>query len=259
MKGTVQYVSKDETLVKSWVVWYNEQPDGGNITFVDSLPLHPDDVNEISAWQQIFDTIEARIAANQEVEFEIKYYWDGIMEQPIEVAKLIKPEYPELEGTMNLCEDILKKKTGKMTEEEWQAAERSQTSKTKQIMTSIEWLRNELVNNENIRWRGTNINVLIEQAQAMHKQEIIDAVGVGSQFDRDYLYGYHDKAEQYYQETFVSKGSDNSPKEENKISFGEISDEEIEKAANEPNNDGYSFIEGAKWYREQLKRNNEKE
>jgi hypothetical protein len=33
----------------------------------------------------------------------------------------------------------------------------------------------------------------------------------------------------------------------------EISDEEIEKATNNPNNDGYSFREGAKWYREQLK------
>jgi len=41
-------------------------------------------------------------------------------------------DYPELEGTTNLCEDILKKKTGKMTEEEWQAAEKVQTSKTKQ-------------------------------------------------------------------------------------------------------------------------------
>jgi hypothetical protein len=36
------------------------------------------------------------------------------------------PDYPELEGTMNLCEDIIEKKTGKMTEEEWQAAERAQ-------------------------------------------------------------------------------------------------------------------------------------
>ena len=33
----------------------------------------------------------------------------------------------------------------------------------------------------------------------------------------------------------------------------EISDEEIKKAANNPNNDGYCFQEGAKWYREQLK------
>ena len=36
------------------------------------------------------------------------------------------PDYPELEGTMNLCEDIIEKKTGKMTEEEWQAAEIAQ-------------------------------------------------------------------------------------------------------------------------------------
>jgi hypothetical protein len=42
----------------------------------------------------------------------------------------------------------------------------------------------------------------IEQAKAMHKEEIKNAVGVGSQLDRDYLYGYHDKAEQYYNETF---------------------------------------------------------
>jgi hypothetical protein len=67
------------------------------------------------------------------------------------------------------------------------------------MQTSIEWLRNELVNNENIRWRGTNINVLIEQARQMHKQEIIDAANT-------LLYhsaGPGDTAaEQYYQETF---------------------------------------------------------
>ena len=41
--------------------------------------------------------------------------------------------------------------------------------------------------------------------------------------------------------------------EEQQLPQQEISDEEIEKAANNPNNDGYSFREGAKWYREQLK------
>lgn len=34
--------------------------------------------------------------------------------------------YPELEGTQNLCNDMINKRTGKMTEEEWQAAERAQ-------------------------------------------------------------------------------------------------------------------------------------
>jgi hypothetical protein len=48
----------------------------------------------------------------------------------IESVKAL-PDYPELEGTINLCEDIIEKKTGKMTEEEWQAAEKAQTSKKK--------------------------------------------------------------------------------------------------------------------------------
>jgi hypothetical protein len=64
--------------------------------------------------------------------------------------------------------------------------------------TSIEWLIEALENpHKNINWEDTK-----QHAKEMHKQEIIDAVGVGSQFDRGYLYGYHDKAEQYYQETF---------------------------------------------------------
>ena len=276
MKGTLQYVSKDKTLVKSWVVWYNEQPDGGNVTFVDSLPLHPDDVNEINAWQQIFDNIEARIAANQEVGFEVVDVWENgeVGVNGIRYAKLIKedsteavPDYPELEGTINLCEDIIEKKTGKMTEEEWQAAERAQTS--------IEWLRNELVNNENIRWRGTNINVLIEQAKEMHKAEILAAFTEGAS---DGFYGESDSnREQYYQETFGSKGSDDKkinlveiPQEQlekernaNYKYFSideppEISDEEIEKEAKNHHN-YYEWSAGAKWYKEQLKRNNEKE
>jgi len=74
--------------------------------------------------------------------------------------------------------------------------------------TSVEWLINELYVEMNLSGDGRVLDEILEQAKEMHKQEIIDAVGVGSQFDRDYLYGYHDKAEQYYQETYVSKGSD---------------------------------------------------
>jgi hypothetical protein len=86
MKGTLHYVSKDDTLVKSWVVWYNEQPDGGNLSFVDSLPLHPDDVNELYAWEQI----GARIAINQEVEFDITIH----EETSEHYAKLVHKEEP---------------------------------------------------------------------------------------------------------------------------------------------------------------------
>jgi hypothetical protein len=79
--------------------------------------------------------------------------------------------------------------------------------------TAVEWLieqleeKGDLRETPSIRIVQLNIDTsdyldLKRQAKEMHKQEIIDAVGVGSQFDRDYLYGYHDKAEQYYQETF---------------------------------------------------------
>ena len=40
----------------------------------------------------------------------------------------------------------------------------------------------------------------------------------------------------------------------NKVKEIEISDEEIEKAVKDPMNDAYDFREGAKWYREQLKK-----
>jgi len=53
--------------------------------------------------------------------------FEGNMPVDIFITKA-KAEYPELEGTMKLCEEIIQKRTGKMTEEEWQAAERVQTS-----------------------------------------------------------------------------------------------------------------------------------
>jgi hypothetical protein len=132
---------------QGWVVRYFDTEKAYDVMYCEeSLPLHPDDVKQINADAQVFDNIEARIAAYPEVEFEIKYYWDGRMEQPIDVAKLIDATkeqtngerfeefmrtvegYPELEGTINLCNDITKKRTGKMTEEEWVAVERGEIS-----------------------------------------------------------------------------------------------------------------------------------
>jgi hypothetical protein len=66
-------------------------------------------------------------------------------------------------------------------------------------MTSIEWLINAMENpNKNINWQDTK-----QQAKEMHKQEIIDAYDKGEFND-----GIKEFAEQYYKETFVSKGSD---------------------------------------------------
>lgn len=141
-------------------------------------------------------------------------------------------------------------------------------------MTSIEWLVEQI----NKHWDNKNINSdeLIKKAKEMHKAEILAAANTLL---------YHSTgpgntaAETYYQETFVSKGSDEHH-EDNLVeiptsSQTEISDEEIEKAMEKHiNNDldlyeslvdghiSYNtgidllnnlFIAGAKWYREQLK------
>jgi hypothetical protein len=128
MKGKLMYVSKDQTLVKSWVVWYNEQPVGGNVAFVDSLPLHPADIHQIEADSKRFDNIEARIAANPHVEFAIEDYWETGLEGVVQVAKLIGSEtvceysglpavesYNEIEGTIELCRDMIDKQKLKTT------------------------------------------------------------------------------------------------------------------------------------------------
>lgn len=42
-----------------------------------TLPLHPADVEQINKDSQVFDNIEARIAAYPEIEFEIVTEWDN--------------------------------------------------------------------------------------------------------------------------------------------------------------------------------------
>ena len=75
----------------------------------------------------------------------------------------------------------------------------------KRNQSSVEWLQSALEHTILTHEQTMQTIGLFEQAKAMHKEEIKDAVGVGSQFDRDYLYGYHDKAEQYYNETFYNE------------------------------------------------------
>ena len=91
-------------------------------------------------------------------------------------------------------------------------------------------------------------------AKEMEKQQIIDA----------HISGYDSSggsADDYYTFYYGSKGSDNSPKVQNKDSFGgtssqtEISDEEIDEQAEviEFGINRMFFKTGAKWYRKQLK------
>jgi hypothetical protein len=123
-------------------------------------------------------------------------------------------------------------------------------------MTSIEWLIEQF---KDYDFLLSLHQFDIEQAKEMHKQEIIDA------YETSHISMM--TSEQYYQETFVSKGNDETLKDYHIVESNEmvelpqqeISDEEIEKAAREyDNNVIYGpplvhFEQGAFWYREQLK------
>jgi uncharacterized protein YnzC (UPF0291/DUF896 family) len=136
-------------------------------------------------------------------------------------------------------------------------------------MTSIEWLIEELT--PSIALQQKYIDELKDKAKEMHKVEIIDAYNQG---DYDVYNGKsYITAEQYYQETFGSKGSDVTSSQTTSDKWKEyqdwlneppeISDEEIEKGAKEwYNKEGaYSasaialktWVYAIRWYREQLK------
>jgi hypothetical protein len=70
-----------------WFVWYQVMRDEITSGY-DSIPLDPYDQNQIEKDAQIFDNIEARIAAYPDVEFEIEEFWETGMEEVIKVAKL---------------------------------------------------------------------------------------------------------------------------------------------------------------------------
>lgn len=137
-------------------------------------------------------------------------------------------------------------------------------------MTSIDYLIQELKKGYSDDYIH---NVLIKQAKEMHKKEIIDAVDLPKNKRWYDAKLYNSCGEQYYQETFVSKGSDDhivdtneiivfpkQEKSEKPINL-EISDEEIEKASwkYEVRNKfdasfiREAFIKGCEWYKEQLK------
>ena len=68
--------------------------------------------------------------------------------------------------------------------------------------TAVEWLVEQLQSNSDIRWRGTNINELGQQAKAMEKDQIIRAHLMARCYDTP---NSHDEAEQYYNETYKPK------------------------------------------------------
>jgi hypothetical protein len=94
MKGTIHKLSK------GWTIWYNEDHIGGNVAFVDSLPLNP--------YQQ-----HDGLVNGSEVEFEIETFVETGIE-PYKVATLSIPFVSDNfqigpEGAYEYDEDAMEK------------------------------------------------------------------------------------------------------------------------------------------------------
>lgn len=83
MKGTLLKIGKD------WEVIHFQATLNGPL--VQSLPLHPYNVKEITEWSMVFDNIEGRINSSPEVEFEMvdMVTSDSHSSEMIKYAKLI--------------------------------------------------------------------------------------------------------------------------------------------------------------------------
>lgn len=109
--------------------------------------------------------------------------------------------YPELDGTINLCTDMInKRKTGKMTEEEWVAAERGNMTAIQQMIDFI----NNINDNDRSEFNYYYDHIMekLNELLEVEKQQIIDAFEEGSD---DGFYGFGDSnKEKYYNETYGS-------------------------------------------------------
>jgi hypothetical protein len=95
IKGTLHKTEQ------GWVVKHSRlNDDGEQIGFgrYEQLLLHP-------AYVKYYLLDED--AEGCEVYFEIENFWGGGIEMPFRVAKLFKQEYPEIEGTLALTNDVI--------------------------------------------------------------------------------------------------------------------------------------------------------
>lgn len=96
MKTGILYKEADKWWIKYLVENVDVSSSGTPMlaSFWVTITLHPDDVAEFNELELSFDSLEARVAANPDVTFEIIYELppNGNPHEPICYAKLIKNE-----------------------------------------------------------------------------------------------------------------------------------------------------------------------
>ena len=128
-------------LVKKEDKWYIKSIEEGD--WETYYELHPDDVEQIKKDALVFDNIEARIKAWPDTPFTIYEKWEEIdgetkVTRYGKVKSVIEENKEKIQALQFLTTQAQEldigygqpiKMTGKMTEKEWQAAERTQTSR----------------------------------------------------------------------------------------------------------------------------------
>ena len=129
---------------------------------------------------------------------------------------------------------------------------------SKNTQTAIEWLAEQYEKSFTLKVNNVMTSI-IEQAKEMEKQMVIDAWKMGRYENDKIVMSERFYSEQYYNETYGSKGSDDHIVDTNEMvsSQTEISDEEIERRIKEVGAMGeyykMGYRDAIKWYREQLK------
>ncbi len=141
-------------LVKKEDTWYVTRLEENE--WETYYPLHEDSVNEIKAWEQVFDNVDARIASNQEVDFHFHELWEEV-DGETKVTKFAKlgpvptdeNNYPLIQGTMDICNEMIYNRD--ISDEEIEKAAKDYHWKNgvyyaqeKTFIDAIKWYREQL-------------------------------------------------------------------------------------------------------------------
>jgi hypothetical protein len=78
--------------------------------------------------------------------------------------------------------------------------ETNHIGESNEMVTAVEWMAEKVGHNSLMSL--ADYNEILEQALAMEKEQIINALGVGCQIKPTGLIGYYEMGEQYYEETY---------------------------------------------------------
>jgi hypothetical protein len=242
MKGKL--IKDDE----GWWVQHKAKGLDGNQEYIAESMLHPDDVKQIEEDAKVFDNIEARIAAYPDVEFEMVTEVVASIgdseeqdEYTVSYAKLIPSKEPSYELEYNCyMKTFVNSNLTPPTIEEF----------VNKVNTDSDFASYWGPKGKEIQKRLITEIMELDAKDGLY-DTVYDTVKKLAEKSWEGCDGCDENDKNFWINGFRAGYNTAKP--------DKISDEEIENAANEHNRKGYfispsSFVEGAKWYRKQLKK-----